>query len=197
MTTRTSVVAAALSDLALGIIEATVGGSEWIKANIIYPATGSDKDDCSNTQYCGMTWARWLRLAGLTIPKGTYTSPGRLRNYLVKRDKLAVEVPVEDALPGDAVLHACSPIGLTERCWVCGRTGVSPWNGHVMMALAVTDTHILICEGNHGCSIGPSGKGYAPGRNGEDQTRRQGIGVRWMRKDDAYLTVAVRPNGLE
>ena len=68
------------------------------------------------------------------------------------------------------------------------------WHGHVMLCLAfdVDTGRVLIAEGNHSKSMGPSGKRYTSGTYGEDQTRRQGIGMRWLSVRDTYLDWTVR-----
>jgi len=181
MNWRELAVKRALSDLARCIVESDPAGADWINKNIIQPVWGPS-GNVTNTQYCGDTVASWWHMAGLPSPKGL-SSPGKIRYNFAGKDKRGEVIPVAHARPGDAILHQLPK--------------PKHWNGHVMMALAVTSTHVLICEGNHGCSIGPSLKGYQPGKKKEDQTRRQGIGIRWLRLDDPYLACAVAPHDSE
>jgi hypothetical protein len=181
MSWRDRAVAAALADLTLRIVESDPAGADWIDRNIIEPVWGP-KASVKDTQYCGDTLARWWYWAGMKSRKGL-SSPGKVRYQFADRDKRGTVYGAISALPGDAVLHQLP--------------APQHWRGHVMMCLAKSATHILVAEGNHGCSMGPSLKSYAPGKNGEDLTRRQGIGIRWLRLDDPYIKCVVSPNDSE
>lgn len=63
--------------------------------------------------------------------------------------------------PGDAILFQSKAGG---------------WNGHVMMAVAQTLTHITVIDGNGSLSYGPAGDADSGGKT--LYTRRDGVGVR-------------------
>lgn len=190
---RSRATQAALSDLALGPAEALTNGRTFIANEIVGPVWGDQaaKDfikDTSTAQYCGDTLTRWWRLAGRTA-KGGLSSPGKVRYNFAERDHLGVVFDPRERLPlpGDAVLHQLPK--------------PNHWQGHVMMCLATHPSGmILIAEGNHGKSMGPSvgilepAPKYTDATYGMDLTRRQGIGVRWLKASDPYIACCVAPN---
>lgn len=205
---RGEAVAVALRDVAGGYIEANPKDADWINQNIIWPVWGPSST-VKNTEYCGCALQRWWRFAYMIIrePPDNFSSPGRIRYNFAGKGRGRVFLPAalsdRTVLPGDAVLHCCTPgpadAAGVKTCKVCGRKGkkLSTWNGHVMMCLSVNDTRVLVAEGNHGQSLGPSGRKYTSGTRGEDLERRQGLGVRWLRLWDPYISCVVSPNESE
>jgi len=181
MSLQDSIVAAALADVARGPVEGP--DDDWITENIIEPSFGPGHTP-KGTQYCAMTVARWYRLAGFGDTAGMH-SAGKVLYKWAKR--VGAHVYRNDAKArerrfprsGDIVIHQNKP---------------GSWHGHVMLCVAAgpgTD-RILIAEGNHSKSMGPSQMCYYPGTLGEDLERRAGIGLRWLSPQDAYIAAWVR-----
>jgi len=182
MSLQDRVVAAALADVARGPVEGS--DDDWITEHIIEPSFGSGHTP-KGTQYCAMTVARWYRLAGYDDTAGMH-SVGKILYKWAKRSRhrrrytnVAKARDRRFPRPGDIVIHQDKPGG---------------WHGHVMLCVAANPETgcILIAEGNHSKSMGPSGVKYYPGTLGEDLERRAGVGLRWLSVEDDYVSCWVR-----
>jgi len=173
-----TLLAVVLEDVARGPVEGE--DNDWITENIIRPA-GMDGTP-KNTSYCGMTVQRWLRLSGMADTDGMASVGKILFNWAPRvgadiRDHLTADRPPR---AGDIIIH---------------QDGPNSWHGHVMLAVgSCPDTgRVLVAEGNHSKSMGPSGERYYDGTLGEDLERRQGIGLRWLAMSDDYISYWVTP----
>jgi hypothetical protein len=164
-------------------VEGDLEGDAWITENIIKPVFGKGHTP-KNTSYCLMGVARWLRLAGFhdcdgmaSVGKVLYNWAPRVGAHVYPNKPKARDV--RKPIPGDIVLHQGKPNG---------------WHGHGMLCLGydADSGRVLVMEANHSKSMGPSGKAYTFGTYGEDQTRRAGIGMRWLHLDDPYISCWLR-----
>jgi len=87
-------------------------------------------------------------------------------------------VKPEFARPGDCLCHLTGSKG--HAMLVAGRYQQSPT--------------VAVIEGNSSKTMGPNGDKDHGAPLGLDQSRRDGVGVRYWNLDDPYLTYAVRPS---
>lgn len=202
---REKVLATAKAFYERNVVDGTTEGNRIIGVEIIGGATGRPETDYKNgkTAWCGYFVQCCYRAAGFNKAL-SLASPGKAMEVVGKYRS--------GALPGAAAFALDTRTGVIEpikdlhkrlgmmRTVVKAPGPVTPgdvvvyrkddgssWQGHVMMAYAVSpDGHELtIVEGNSYKTIGPDGK------------RRDGVGTRVFRIDDPYLTAFISPSDLD